>query len=190
MAKRQRGRAGGCARASAPAQLPVSRRYRYTPELLASGRRRYEESGETITAIAADFGVHKTTLQRLAKREGWMRYVAPARDLPAAARLAAEVEALAPVPDAPPDQAAADMASVSGTVSRLHAAVLAELASVEAMRAALNKVPQHPQDAALTARTLASLTDTLNKLQRLQCAQPQSGIPNDDMPADDLTWLF
>ncbi len=166
------------------ARGPSPRRYTYTPELLASGRARYEESDETITAIAADFGVHKTTFQRMANRLGWLRHVAPARDLPVAARLAAEAEALAPAPHAPPHQAAAELPPVAGTVARLHAAVLAELAAVEAMRASLKDVPQKPADAALTARTLASLTDTLHKLQRLQCAAAPSGLPDHDMPAD------
>jgi len=74
--------------------LPVSRRYGYTPELIADGRRRYEQTDETITSIAADFGVHKTTLQRLANRAGWVRHAPPPRDLPAAAKLAAQAEAL------------------------------------------------------------------------------------------------
>jgi hypothetical protein len=220
------------------ARPPLSRRYSYTPELLASGRHRYERSEETITSIAVDFGIHKTTLQRMARRLGWVRYVAPVRDLPAAARLLAETEALEvsqgaatslPLPERGRSPAAAegeggrvgveagaevtptltlpsrtrvypssamfkwpksetsDFGSGGGngeTVARLHRAVLNELAAVEALRAQLKRAPQSPLDAERTARTLASLTETLHKLQRLQCAVPQSGPDYDDMPAD------
>jgi hypothetical protein len=195
--------------------LPVSRRYGYTPELLADGCRRYEQTDERVVDIAADFGCHKTTLQRLANRAGWLRHAPPPRDLPAAAKLAAAAEVLTQIPfiptqagiqeqdsnagavapgsplargrtddDSMPTGSAHEPPPVAATVARLHAAVLAELAAVEAMRAALKHEPQKPADAALTARTLALLTDTLNKIQRLQCAQPQTGPDYDDMPAD------
>jgi hypothetical protein len=52
------------------AHLPRSRRYSYTPELMADGRRRYEQTEDRIPDIAADFGIHPTTFLRLAKREG------------------------------------------------------------------------------------------------------------------------
>jgi len=72
-----------------------ARRYDFTPELLADGRHRYEHTDETITSIAFDFGVHKSTLTRLATREGWVRYVRPPRDLPQAKKIRISVEALA-----------------------------------------------------------------------------------------------
>jgi hypothetical protein len=83
------------------ARPPRSRRYSYTPALIADGRRRYEHTAETVTAIAADFGVNKSTLTRMARREGWVRYVAPPRDLPGAAKLAAAAEALIQIPFIP-----------------------------------------------------------------------------------------
>jgi len=75
MAKRTCARAEGRARERAPArkparaQPPSPRRYVYTPALLAHGRHRYEHTEDSIPDIALDFGIHKTTLQRLAKRE-------------------------------------------------------------------------------------------------------------------------
>lgn len=74
--------------------LPVSRRYTYTPELLAEGRRRYERTEDRIVDIAADFGIHKTTFQRMANENGWLRYKAQPRDLSRSAKLAAKAEAL------------------------------------------------------------------------------------------------
>jgi len=89
-------------------RLPAHRTY--TPELLANGRRRFEHTEESVTSIAADFGIHHYSLIRLAKREGWVRHARPQRALPRAARLLAQAEALAaqaaaeapPTPDLSP----------------------------------------------------------------------------------------
>jgi hypothetical protein len=62
--------------------------------------------------------------------------------------------------------------------------VLDELATVEAMHAQRGTLPERPVDAVRTAQTLSSLTETLQKLQRLRCAVPFSGSDDDDMPAD------
>jgi hypothetical protein len=68
------------------------------------------------------------------------------------------------------------------TILRLRRAVLEELRAVEAMRA---KLKRNPADAERTARTLSSLTETLQKLQRLQCTLPETELKDDDdMPAD------
>lgn len=73
----------------------------------------------------------------------------------------------------------------SDTIMRLHRAVLEELAVVEAMRAQLKREPQNPGDAERTARTLSNLTETLHKLQRLECTLPETERKDDDdMPAD------
>jgi hypothetical protein len=77
-----------------PPSPPSPRRYVYTEELLANGRHRYEHSDEPVTSIAADFGCHKTTFQRMANREHWVRYTAPPRGLPRAAQILAQVEEL------------------------------------------------------------------------------------------------
>jgi hypothetical protein len=68
------------------------------------------------------------------------------------------------------------------TILRLRRAVLEELRAVEAMRA---KLKRNPADAERTARTLSRLTETLQKLQRLQCTLPETELKDDDdMPAD------
>jgi hypothetical protein len=61
--------------------------------------------------------------------------------------------------------------------------VLNELTVVESLRDRLKNEPQSRVAAERTARTLSTLTDTLQKLQRLQCAVPANG-PDYDMPAD------
>ncbi len=63
---------------------------------------------------------------------------------------------------APPDDTAA-------LLDRLLRAVARELTAVEAMRAEMKNTPQRPRDAIATAQTLSSLTETLNKLQRMRC---------------------
>ncbi len=73
--------------------------------------------------------------------------------------------------------------SESDLVARLRRAVLNELTAVESLRDRLKNEPQSGAAAERTARTLSRLTDTLQKLQRLQCAVPVNG-PDYDMPAD------
>jgi hypothetical protein len=171
----------------------------YAPELLANGRRRYEETDDSVASIAADFGIHHFSLIRLAKREGWVRFARPPRALPQAAQLLQQAEMLAAQAAgqaAQPDPSAASGES-GGTeanapappdlspVDRLERAVLAELATVEAMREQLGRVPAKPSDAARTAQTLAALTSTLQTIQRLRCGMPAPGNDyDDDMPAD------
>ena len=75
-----------------PPRAPTRRRY--TPALKADGKRRYEQTDEQASLIAADFGIHPGSFWRLAKREGWVRYVPPPRDISPAAKLQVQAEAL------------------------------------------------------------------------------------------------
>jgi hypothetical protein len=55
----------------------------FTPESIEDMRHRYEETDEPQEAIAADYNIHRATLDRLAKREGWkLRKDRPPRCLP------------------------------------------------------------------------------------------------------------
>lgn len=184
----------------------LSRRRVFAPELLAYARYRYERTNATLAEIAVDLGIHKATVPVVAKREGWTRYVQPPRGLPPALQLLAQaeqLEALTTSPSPPEKkrphgdtvQAAVEASAVQGngealppiveTIARLHRAVLEELAAVETMRAHLKREPQSPVDAERTTRTISGLTETLQKLQRLQSAFPENGPEdNDDMPAD------
>ncbi|HTT46451.1 MAG TPA: hypothetical protein VMG39_00455 [Pseudolabrys sp.] len=150
----------------------------YTPEFLAEARRRIEQTTESMTSIAGKFGMHHSVLSRLVKRERWVRPEASLhrRGLSPAMRLAAEADALTDAP-APPDPAALD---------RIEQAVLKELATVETMRASLDKEPLRPIDAERTARTLSIHAETLAKLRRhrLAAAAPAGSDHDDDFPAD------
>ena len=150
----------------------------YTAEFLAEAQRRIEHTTESMTSIAGKFGMHHSVLSNLIQREGWVRPEAALhrRGLSPAMRLAAAADALAAAP-APPDPAALD---------RIEQAVLAELATVETMRASLDKEPLRPIDAERTARTLSIHTETLAKLRRhrLAAAAPAGTDHDDDVPAD------
>ena len=78
-----------------PVRAIEARRIKATPELIANIRQRYEHSDERLATMAADLGCCGETVRAMAKREGWVRYVAPPRDLSPAARLRVRAEALA-----------------------------------------------------------------------------------------------
>lgn len=63
--------------AGAPLQPRAATRRDYSPDLLASARRRIKETNEPWRLIAVDFGLHPSSMQRLAKRMGWKRPVRP-----------------------------------------------------------------------------------------------------------------
>jgi hypothetical protein len=187
------------------------RRTYFTGEFLAEAKRRVEQTSQSTTAIAGNFGMCHSVLARLIEREGWMRPESSGRrrGLSPVMRLAATVDemATAPHPNPLPSERAstpvfdglcgerehtAFVAPASSplpdlsAIDRLEAAVLKELSVVERMRASLRTEPLRPIDAERTARTLSVLTETLAKLRRLRLGgAPQSGsIDDDDMPAD------
>ena len=62
---------------------PIQKSRGFSPEAIASIRRRYEQSDEPVARIAADTGVSRYTLERFAQRQGWLlRKHRPPRDLP------------------------------------------------------------------------------------------------------------
>ncbi len=184
----------------------------FTPEAIANARRRYEDTDEPQHSIAEDFGVHRKTLDRLAKEQGWrLRKDRARRALPPDLRLLMEAERAvraeaeasvgqsphpAGVAGHPPPQRGPRDANVAGCPSgegnapsiadRLERAVEKELAAVEIMRATLGPQPQPPADAERTARTLERLTDTLFKVRRLRVpeAHMTGSDDYDDMPGD------
>lgn len=167
---------------------------RFSPELEARGRYLFEETDTSMADIAFELGIHKGTVPDVARRRRWKRYVPPPRDISPLTRILVEAESLErrhenaqSSPDveletsAQPDGAGGE--SESDLVGRLRRAVLNELTVVESLRDRLKNEPQSRLAAERTARTLSILTDTLQKLQRLQCAVPVNG-PDYDMPAD------
>ena len=171
-----------------------ARRCTFSPGLEARGRYLFEETDAAIADIAFELGIHKGTVSVVARRRGWQRYVPPPRDILPATRILVETENLErrreivqSGPDvertlpAQPDDSSGE--SQSDPVTRLRRAVLNELTVVELLRDRLKNEPQSRVAAERTARTLSTLTDTLQKLQRLQYAVPADG-PDYDTPAD------
>jgi len=168
-----------------------ARRCKFSPELEARGRYLFEETEAAMADIAFELGIHKGTVPVVAGRRGWKRYVPPPRDVLPATRILVETESLErqreiaqPGPGgerAQPDGASGE--SESDIIARLRRAVLDELTAIETLRDRLKNEPQSRVAAERTARTLSTLTDTLQKLQRLQYAVPASGSLY-DMPAD------
>jgi|SRR5215831_341173 len=71
-----------------------ARRLNITPDLKADVRRRYETTAEKLATMAADCGCCGETVRAMAKREGWVRFEPPPRDLSPAAKLRMKAEAL------------------------------------------------------------------------------------------------
>jgi hypothetical protein len=190
---------GAQAIAEPPPPKPPSRnRFVYTPELIAHARHLYEHTSTSLAKIAVDLGVHRSTVDRLGNHENWRRYMPPPRDVPATMRLLAEAEALeagvlsndndataAATAPPHPDDGSDPPPTARDIIDRLYRTVVDELATVQAMRAQLGRHPRGAVEAERTARTLWSLTETFQKLQRLQCALPENDPNNDDdMPTD------
>jgi hypothetical protein len=67
---------------------------RYTPELLANLRHRYEDTEEPIPSIAADAGINRIAFHALRARQGWTKRSDSPRDLTPAMALDARAAAL------------------------------------------------------------------------------------------------
>lgn len=195
------------------AGTPSPMRTRLSGELQAYARRLFTETDQPGTEIAVDCGVDESVIRRMAKREGWVRFVAPPRDLPPVAKLLAEVEELevsltkapsiptvTPTPNPSPQgggekeesaAASSSAASVANVdeqdseqrIETLTQAVMGYVREFDALRK--NGKLLAKQHLA-TARAISILTEAFNRLQRLRAALPGS-IDHDsyaDAPAD------
>ena len=163
----------------------------YTPEFIAHVRDRYENGEEPLGAICADLEISTRALYRMRQREVWQkRSERPPRELPEPVRLLQEATALASEKEAaacaeepaPDDEPTPD---TQPAVDRIERLVRAHLAAEEARQRQSRTQPQSRSTAERAARTLALLTETLQKLQRLRAGMPISGqVDDDDIPAD------
>lgn len=188
--KSERGRGEDKRKGGPVPGTPSPKRTRMSAELQAHVRRLYEESDQPICQIALDVGVDESVIRRMGPREGWVRFVAPPRDLPPVAKLLAQVEemekALArpPNPDSSPPRAALVGGGEKDNIARFTQVVMAHLDEFEAMRRDGRLLPAHHL---ATARAISILTEAFNRLARLRAALPGT-IDDDsvsaDMPAD------
>ena len=195
-----------------PTRAIEARRLKVTPELLANIRHRYEHTDEPLSLMAADLGCCGETVRNIAKREGWVRFVPPPRDLTPAARLAARAAALTEQSDAavslpppiaerigggeenavPPAQndtvpASAQPPQVADTAVQLHHELQGLLVEVRATRERMKRESYGKHDLREISQVIANLTTTLRTLQPLLCPASQAGTDDDDyddIPAD------
>jgi hypothetical protein len=111
------------------------------------------------------------------------------RDLPESLRLnlvALQAVVDAAAGDAPVEQRQSEESGQASPniAARLEQAVEKELRKVEALRNEFGPVSLRTLEAERTARTLATLTETLFKVRRLREPNPIGVNTDDDMPAD------
>jgi len=218
---------GGDCRASAGEPVPggaggkdarkphPSLRRRYTPALLADGRRRYEQTAEPLADIAADFNLHRSSLRRMAGLLGWVRYVPPPRDLPADTRLRRQAEALAarvaggaqadpasaealpsPTPDPSPPLAAptgdgetavagASPQAIARSIDQMLRVVQGQIDGLTALRAQMDGVPLTHSEIRAASRAIVNLTATLRDLHRMRRAPATSPVSRSGVDHDD-----
>ena len=155
------------------------------PELVAEGRRLYEQTMVPMREIAALFGVSPTTLQDRIVAWGWQRrrYDTRSVDLVIARHATAKSDApqdAAPsaLPPALPQERAAVAARVQATVER-------ELTAVGRVLDVLG--PSDRDEAERSARTLTSLARTLREvalINRTEEAAAPDDIDDDPIPRD------
>lgn len=174
-----------------PLPRPHGNRIVFSPALIADIRRRYENTPETFESLVIDLGASRSTLRNIALSENWVRFVPPPRGLSRAAEIAAKAEALEALPEETRDDgqgagAEAPAWSLRERIDELRNAVDDEIAAVRALRARLKGVPHSADAAGRTARTLADLTTTLERLHRLEIGASQHNGQStyDDTPAD------
>lgn len=186
----------------------------FSPEMLADGMLRYER-GDLVEDIAADWKCHVHTVTRTAQRQGWVRNrTRPPQELPDARWLQRQMEVAAerggardaplsiaqldvgeppqrrgtaPAAPLPTLPLGADVPLALLATDQVERAVLKQLADIETTRVRLGEKAQTPAEAHHTARTLATLTQTLQRLQELRSsAAPVAGPydDDDDMPRD------
>jgi hypothetical protein len=164
--------------------------YGLSAEALEYTRKRYEETDDLQNVIAADVGISRGTLNRIAKAQGWqLRKDRPPRGLSPALKLditAAEAVEQKTSPAAKAENGT-DPDSPRDAVSvadRLEAALEKELCKVESLRGESGPRGKRSVEAERIARTLATLTETLFKVRRLRHPGNISGSNDDDLPSD------
>lgn len=137
----------------------------WSPGLLEELRRRYEETGESASAIAQVFKLPRSTFRDLIEKQRWSRRDKPAGDTTDA-------------PASPTRPAAPDT-----LIQRLEQAVAKELAAIETTRSTRTRKIASAADTERIVRSLERLTDTLAKVRRM--GEPDAAQdPDDDLPRD------
>jgi len=204
MAKRTRVRARGLRKRAKTLRSPrpqavQSGRLGFTQELLGYVRQRYENTDTPVAEIARAIGVHRTTVHAIAQREGWTRFKLPLRGLPpqttvvsvpAAPEDASPVATKETAPARSRPDGEGTLPPLAETAGRLHRVILDELEALQTARAQMRGELQSTGEAERTARTIARLTESLQKIQRLQPTISTPGAIDEDMPADEFRYAL
>lgn len=162
----------------------------FMPEAIEHARQRYEGTEERVASIAADFGLYSKTITTLAHKQGWtLRKGRPPCDVPTSVRLNQMAnKAVGNVQSSPPDLpeiANVEIDLSSDIAARLELALEKNCARWKACAANSDQSRIASIEAERTARTLATLTETLLKVRRLRdVSSTPSGTNHDDLPAD------
>ena len=167
-----------------------------SPQVMAEGRRLYEETRVAVDDIAAMMGISSRSFFTRVRKWGWRRRIdrIPQLDPPREAadavtgnqpvvpveaaplHLASRAEGVSPVP---PD---------SGSLAaRIQRAVERELFAIEQIVAKLRPASEHTEEAERAARVLASLARTLQEIAKLDRKPDpaKDDVKDDDRGPDD-----
>ncbi len=175
--------------------------WRSTPERVRVLRQRYEETDQLMTSIAAEFEISVRTLGRMVQVEGWRKRSEQRHGLPVAVQLLEDAKALsaerchyreggnpviaeAAAKELDP-RLRGDNRDASA-IDRIEALVVKEIAAAEAARAHVTDKRQLAKVSENSARTLATLTQTLRTLQQMRTGKSAETemTDYDDMPRD------
>lgn len=163
----------------------MSPRIVIAPELIAEGKRLYEQTLTSMADIAALLGISTRTLENRAREWNWR----PRRTSGRPVELLHAMRGAALAASTDPAQQETNSEPVSpqrrtAIAERIQDVVERHLAAVEKVLAVLG--PDEPAEAERTARTLAGLSRTLREVAALN--QPEQAPPDetddDSLPSD------
>ncbi|WP_137045489.1 hypothetical protein [Pseudolabrys sp. FHR47] len=162
----------------------------FTPEAIADIRQRYVETDEPQQSIAVDYGVHRKTIDQLARREDWPRRQNRApREVPQDLKLAKEAaEAMAAASNEATVRAGTKMSESerAALADRLERQVELQLAELERRQTSIRNDVSANAENDRAARIVGRLTDTLSKVRHLRLPDTvnEEQIPASDIPKD------
>lgn len=160
------------------------RKIEIADEVVAEGKRLYEETLTPLRDLAAFMGISRRTLENRIREWGWRRRRIASRpiELFHAARGAAIAEMTKPrsAPETPQQPVSPELRHA--IAQRIQSVVERELAAVEQVLAVLG--PSGKADAEQSARTLASIARTLREIAALN--RPEQETPPDEATHDPI----
>jgi hypothetical protein len=178
---------------------------RFTDSVVAAVRRRYEDTDQLVISIAAEFGVGERTINRWIAAHGWRKRSLRTRGLPVALQLMEEAKELSARSresgnpgatgkeeldprfrgddrrEGGDDKGAQERDKLT-PADRLEALVVQQIEAEEAAHALRRGKHSIAKASERSARTLATLTQTLHALHRMRAGLP----PEHESNSDDL----